>query len=280
MATPAAPIPASSTARTVGGRAVRSITDMRLSGTTFVGSVGEDLRRRGDERERRVGRDRDRDRRADHAGRRVDLGDHGRRVGLEVDQRHGVGRRVRHDRVITPLTSRALWSLADTAIWAVAGTAKRGCQEACGEWGRDASSSPSVRVVGRRRFYALIRLSRSRAARPAGAARRRASRRCAAYTISCASPRASIIRPTRQSRSVGTGSPDRYRVRATRAASEKSAPLAEPLGEQLDQIARAVEVLEVEVAHRARADDQDRPVGMRARARGRSTARPLSSAAA
>ena len=41
IATPAAPIPASSTVSTFGGRVVRSITDMRLSGTVFVGSVGE-----------------------------------------------------------------------------------------------------------------------------------------------------------------------------------------------------------------------------------------------
>jgi hypothetical protein len=115
MATPAAPIPASSTARTRGGRAVRSITDMRLSGTIFAGSVGETFVAEVTSA-------------SDASG--VIATDSGgpttlagaltsamtvgglvlRSISVTVS---GVGLATT---VFTPLTSRALWSLADTAI--------------------------------------------------------------------------------------------------------------------------------------------------------------------
>ena len=175
MATPAAPIPASRTPITFGGRVVRSITDMRLSGTVLVGSPGASFVA-------------DVTSASDASGViATESGGPTTLVGAFTSAMTVGGLVLRSMTVtvsgvgfggtwFTPLTSWALWSFADTAIWAAAGTASAAArQPAAMATGRIFFSCLGW-FVGRGGFYAVARITRPPAAPTRGAAPRRAGR--------------------------------------------------------------------------------------------------------
>ena len=93
----AAPIAERSRLASVGFRGRRSMTVSLSSGICLLASAGSIRMALATRAISALGRDRHIARRAGDAARRLDLGDHPRRHRAQVDQRHGIGRRVLDD---------------------------------------------------------------------------------------------------------------------------------------------------------------------------------------